>query len=73
MKGEHQWNSRGSEAGKDERKQTEAKYIELEEKHGKPGGSEKENAGKRKQKGKSEEAAVRQKRRKVERKKQKAE
>ena len=45
MKGEHQRNSRGSEAGKDERKQTEAKYIELEEKHGKPGGSEKEKSG----------------------------
>ena len=29
MKGKHQWNSRGSEAGKDERKQTGAKYRNL--------------------------------------------
>ena len=36
LKGKHLWNGCGSEAGKDERKRTEAEYAEPDEADGKP-------------------------------------
>ena len=44
-RGKHRWNSCGSEAGKDERKQTESRVQETEVKHGKPGGADVEKPG----------------------------
>ena len=49
--GKHRWNSCGSEAGRDERKQTESRVREAEGKHGKPGGTEGEKPGSRKAEG----------------------
>ncbi len=57
--GKHRRNSCGSEAGKDERKQTESRVRETEVKHGKPGGTEVEKPRSRKAEGRTGEAAVR--------------
>ena len=45
LKGEHLWNSCGSEAGKDERKQQKAEYENREGMHGKPGRRERRKPG----------------------------
>ena len=72
-KGEHQWNSCGSETGKDERKPTESRVRELKGKHGKPGGTERENRSDERSEGAAEKPLRGEAVKRTERKKQKAE